>query len=101
MDKITRQSALPEGAEKELRKVETNRSNLRREQANNSREQADEKDVGLDRERNSDDIERDAVPPVPLVHHAHPPKGEDIPDEHKPENSEKDAENGGADPNKV
>lgn len=41
MDKITRQSALPEGAEKALRKVETDRSNLRRELSNTSKKQAD------------------------------------------------------------
>ena len=50
MDKITRQSALPEGVEKELRKVETQRSNqLKREQTNqteSSRREAEEK-MGL------------------------------------------------------
>lgn len=47
MDKVLRQSALPEGAEKALRRVETDRSNLRRERSNTSKVYEEEK-LGLD-----------------------------------------------------
>lgn len=87
MDKITRQSALPEGAEKELRRVETNRSHLRKERTNNSRKQA-ERDVclhGADEEdhapgleeRRSVDKDKIEISPVPSAHH-----GSDAEDRH-------------------
>lgn len=110
MDKITRQSALPEGIEKDLRKVETNRSNLRREQTVDSRKQAerhlglegaDEKENKPDRENKSDDIERDAIPPVPSEYHMHPPAVDDVPPKYVPEVSEKEPESGGIDPAKT
>ena len=118
MDKITRQSALPEGAEKELRRVETNKSILRREQTNTSRKQAEldldlgihgpeEKDSGLDTERNSADVERDANSMMPrgsgkdAIIRTPTPEGFDVPRIHMPEGLEVDAEAGGKDSEKI
>ena len=110
MDKIMRQSALPEGAEKELRKIETNRSNLKRELTSSSRKQAeknigldgsDEKDFTCNHESNSDEVLKEGVPPVPSAHHTHALEDHDVPSDHMPEGLEIDAENGGTDPEKV
>lgn len=99
MDKITRQSALPEGAEKELRRVETNRSNIVREQTNVSKQQAEGK-VGLD-EADGKNVEQNDVPPVPSLPYAHEADGKEAADVHMPEGLEKDAENGGIPPEEV
>ena len=100
---ITRQSALPEGAEKELSKTETNRSNLRREQTDNSKKQAkrnlsldgpEEKDDRRDSERISADVDRDDTLPVPSLHKT-------VPRKHMPEGLQEDVENGGIGHEKV